>query len=298
MNLKTLMPTILGILLMALAPSGFARGGEIHDAARTGNVERIQALVQKDPGLLRAKDEHGATALFTAAMCGEEAAARRLLAMGADPDATADNGATPLHAAVYGGLPELVSLLLDRGVQVDARDHKGRTPLHMAAWQGQKASAGLLLARGAAIDARDQEGDTPLHWAALSGSLDVAALLLAKGADPRALDQDGETPLHAAARWLNEDLPMLARKRLYERHRDIAVLLLDRHVEIDPRNRKGYTPLLLAVEGNLWDLIDALVARGADINARNQEGKTPLGLALSLDRPELAARLREHGAHE
>lgn len=34
-----------------------ARGGEIHEAARAGQVERIQALVKQHPELLRAKDE-------------------------------------------------------------------------------------------------------------------------------------------------------------------------------------------------------------------------------------------------
>lgn len=71
-----------------------------------------------------------------AALNGRAAAVRRLLAVGADPQAPSEdlyNHGTPLHHAVWSGCLEAVQVLVAAGAKLDVRDtvHHG-TPLGWA----------------------------------------------------------------------------------------------------------------------------------------------------------------------
>ena len=65
-------------------------------------------------------------------------AAKRLLAAGADPDATNSRGETPLQWAAWSGSRDMVEMLLASGASLHARDHfpsAGWTALLCAAHQ-------------------------------------------------------------------------------------------------------------------------------------------------------------------
>ena len=68
-------------------------------------------------------------------------AAKKLLDMGADVNATTATGWTALHAAVYIGANNLVEFLVKNGARVDIQNGCGRSPLHLA--KGE-TSLGLL----------------------------------------------------------------------------------------------------------------------------------------------------------
>ena len=65
---------------------------------------------------------------------GHLAIAERLLAAGANVNATDGAGQTPLHIAALTGHSEAGRFLLGNGAEVNARDTKGRTPLAIAQW--------------------------------------------------------------------------------------------------------------------------------------------------------------------
>jgi ankyrin repeat protein len=99
--------------------------------------------------------------LWDAAEQGDAPAVARLLAAGADPNASVAERepsgqvvqVTVLgEAALYGRL-EVARLLLDAGADLDRADGDGFTPLMTAAGAGQVQALQLLLARGAAVDA-------------------------------------------------------------------------------------------------------------------------------------------------
>src|SRR6266498_3112728 len=76
----------------------------IHAAARAGDVARVSAFLDQDPGLVNARESAGWT---------------------------------PLHFAAQRGHEDLAKLLLDRGANVGARlKQGGGTPLHVAASTG------------------------------------------------------------------------------------------------------------------------------------------------------------------
>jgi len=56
-------------------------------------------------------------------------------------------------------------------------------------------------------------------------------------------------------------------------------LLLDRHADINAKNKFGFTTLIWAVYSNNKDMVRELLAHGADINVRNIYGRTALNIA-------------------
>ncbi|MBD9735495.1 ankyrin repeat domain-containing protein [Streptomyces sp. H28] len=99
-------------------------------------------------------DRDGTTPLYVAAVHGDAATVRLLLAAGARPD-TESRGAgsegTPLCAAACWGHTEAVRELLAHGADPDLReDHgTGRTPLEWADTGPHPETAGVLVAAGA-----------------------------------------------------------------------------------------------------------------------------------------------------
>ena len=153
----------LFLLFGVMVWSSLAFGGEIHDAAARGDLQKVKALLKDHPELVSAKD---------------------------------GDGATPLHRAAEKGRKDVAEWLLAKGAEVNAMENDGYTPLHYAANQGHKDMAAWLLSKGAKINAKDNNGFTPLH---VTHNKDVVKLLLAKGAEVNAKDNNGCTPLRAVA---------------------------------------------------------------------------------------------------
>ena len=103
------------VLFIALAWSSLVFCGEIQDAAKDGNLDKVKALVQANPKLVTSKDAEGKTAL---------------------------------HWAATGGHKEVVQFLLDSKADVHAKDNDGKTPLDLASFH--KDIADLLRQNGGA----------------------------------------------------------------------------------------------------------------------------------------------------
>lgn len=132
--------------------------------------------------------EAGATPLLRAALCGDLAVVRLLLAHKADPKIPTFDHTTPLMTASGVGWAdgmlreysedqtlEVVRLLLDLGADVNAANDHGITALHGAGFKGANKVVQLLVDHGARLDALDKGEDygfgvstvrmTPLNWA-------------------------------------------------------------------------------------------------------------------------------------
>ncbi|XP_076165189.1 tankyrase isoform X1 [Ptiloglossa arizonensis] len=136
------------------------------DAAKKGNLARVQRLVTQDN--INCRDAQG-------------------------------RNSTPLHlAAGYNNL-EVAEFLLERGADVNAQDKGGLIPLHNASSYGHLDIAALLIKYNTVVNATDKWGFTPLHEAAQKGRTQLCALLLAHGADPFLKNQEGQTPVDLAS---------------------------------------------------------------------------------------------------
>ena len=114
--------------------NSLAFGGEIHDAAKAGNLEKVKALLKDNPELVSSKDESGLTPLEWAVIKGNKEMVKLLLNSKADVNAKGSTADTVLHAAAVFNHKDVAELLLANKADVNAKNNKGETPLHLAAF--------------------------------------------------------------------------------------------------------------------------------------------------------------------
>lgn len=152
-----------------------------------------------------------------------------LLAHGADPNSrlksptlqrahtpgepTLNTGTTPLMRAAKNGDAASVRLLLEHGADPNVRQKNGTTALMLAAGLG----------RGTGAFTKDYATEAEL--------LESVRVLVAAGADVNAVDDAGETPLHFGAQASD----------------DIVTFLADRGAKLDVKDKKGRTPVEMAL---------------------------------------------------
>jgi ankyrin repeat protein len=157
----------------------------IFEAAATGQIERVRALLRQDPELVEAFSVDGFSALSLSTFFGHRETAAALIETGADVNLASKEAmkVTPLHSAAASRQSDIASLLIEHGADVNAQQvESGFTPLHEAAANGDMELATLLLEHGANVDAEMNDGKTPLAFALERKQEAMAELLRARGA--------------------------------------------------------------------------------------------------------------------
>ncbi|MCH7596915.1 MAG: ankyrin repeat domain-containing protein, partial [Planctomycetes bacterium] len=260
-------------------------------------------------GALAASGAPTKSPLHEAAASGDTDRLKELLTAGAEVDSLDDAGQTPLHKAAAQGRPEAVKLLLDKGADANAQDANGKTPLQLVReamrqyWDSGKSiphryrNLGELLASGGADVGGKKSAHalrleevkrlvgtpTPLYRAARQGSKESVESLLDDGADISARGSRGMTALHAAAEGFMRDRGWSHAMEQEMGKNDylgtVTVLLENGAAPSAPDNR-GNTPLHWAASGGYRDVAETLLAFGAQMDAANSDGRTPLGSAV------------------
>jgi ankyrin repeat protein len=156
---------------------------DVFEAATVGDLDRLRALLDEDPELVRARSVDDGTALHFAAFFTQPDAARLLIDRGADIEAVASTfgNVRPLHSAAAASNTDTVKALLDSGADPNARQNGGFTPLHAAAQNGDREAVEALLAKGADPDAKTDEGKTAADFAREQGHESLVPLLARVG---------------------------------------------------------------------------------------------------------------------
>jgi ankyrin repeat protein len=154
-----------------------------------------------------------------AAMRGDTAAVRALLAQKADANAAQADGATALHWAVHRSDVNLVNILIRAGADVKLANRLGATPLSLACTNGDAPVIDSLLKAGADPNEALPRGEKPLMFAARTGRVDAMKVLLDHGAEVNAKETlRGTTALMWAASGAHPGAVQL----LIERGADLA----------------------------------------------------------------------------
>ncbi|MEQ1898993.1 MAG: ankyrin repeat domain-containing protein [Vicinamibacterales bacterium] len=277
-------------------------------AARSGSVDAVKALLAKGAQVNVAEEVHGQTALMWAAAAGHSAVVKTLAEAGGDIKAR--------NRAPGKGIQ------MDTGFRIPAdndplgiRSHRNTgawgitldglqfTPLMWAARAGHVDTVKTLLDLGANVNEAKPEGTTSLILAIINNHWELASKLLDWGADPNL--GPGYTALHQVA-WSRR---INLKAAFHPGHPDptgtvdslsLAKKIIDKGAKVNAqmtesfkdnmRNRMmriGATAFLLSSKVVDLPMLKLMLEHGADRTILNNNQDTPLMLAagVSLSNP-------------
>ena len=193
-----------GLIAAGLLSASPAFAQDIHQAIRSGDVQQVRAILEKDEAAVRVR-RFGVYPLHLAARLGNRTIAEMLIARGADIDQFGAEAAefspyefTPLTEAIRTGNMDMIRLFVEKGARLDRVTSYGESYLHFAVITNQKEAAAFLIDRGIDVNLRKRGGLRPLHLAAVMGFDEMAEMLMERGARLDVRSTDGATPLHFA----------------------------------------------------------------------------------------------------
>uniref|UniRef100_A0A3Q3JDL2 Poly [ADP-ribose] polymerase n=1 Tax=Monopterus albus TaxID=43700 RepID=A0A3Q3JDL2_MONAL len=285
--------------------TGEYKKDELLEAARSGNEEKLMAL---------------------------------LTPLNVNCHASDGRKSTPLHLAAGYNRVRIVQLLLQHGADVHAKDKGGLVPLHNACSYGHYEVTELLLKHGACVNAMDLWQFTPLHEAASKNRVEVCSLLLSHGADPTLLNCHSKSSVdmaptpelkerltyefkgHSLLQAAREADMTKAKKTLaleiinfkhphtYEtalhcavasphpKRKQVTELLLRKGANVNEKNKDFMTPLHVAAERAHNDIMEVLQKHGAKVNALDTLGQTALHRAALAGHLQTCRLLLGYGA--
>ncbi len=262
------------------------------DAAVSGDLETLQALIAEQPALIRARSArvHRVTLLHYVAANGVEdfrqktppnavGIAKFLLDAGAEVDAVAETYGGGLaqttmnllvsstHPAGAGLQSALVEVLLDHGAAINGLEDDG-SPLMtaIAFWYGDAAET--LARRGARID--------NVVAAASVGREDLVRRYVV---DRVTLSPDVryfETQWFSTPRDPKAHIEMAFASACHFKRSEIAGFFLELGVDVAAKDKDDMTPLHWAAANGMMQLIVTLIDRGAPLEVENRWGGTVL----------------------
>jgi ankyrin repeat protein len=292
----------LAILTLPVAGAALAAGpasDDLYNAIRANDLARLRVLVH-DASDANTKDSRGETPLMYAAAAGSLEAMKFLIAKGADVNAQNEFGST----ALIWSATDLakVRLLIDHGANVNTASKRGRTALFLAAMSDRSAeTVRLLLAKGADPKITDSFKNTVLNAAAAGNDTETIRMIIAAGVDVNAANLLGMTPLIVSAgdNGNTRAVKMLLAKGAHVNAVSPAPFL---YPGLSPKAGNpqfgSITALGMAAPFGPPELVKALLDAGAEVNVKDIRGMTPLMLAVGTDHqdPAIIRMLLDHGA--
>lgn len=255
----------------------------LHYAAMFSKPAHMELLLSKHTSLLNKKSDGGSTPLVVAIQHDNVEAVAWLLSKKADAFTRQVDGYTPLHNALHYGNPYCVRMVLDAlqdDVQskLNAVSDSGATPLMLAAELDSPELVQLLLDRGANRSFRRKDGflaldiavirnceatvallvdsspfsETTVENAIKKSSLKILKHLIKKAEFFTYKNSNKETALILAARYAHLPVALMI---VQQKREDLSYL--------DAQNVIRETALQIALQGGLYELVDALIAAGA-----------------------------------
>lgn len=224
-------------------------------AAVCARLDVVQHLVKEPHPALDTRDANGHTPLTVAAGIGDLDIVRCLLQAKANLEAEDGHNALSIAASYPHAINVTRYLVKEAHANVETNDSAGCTPLMFAAQKGNLIAVRFLLEAKANLEAEDGQGNTALHYCSYEktgfcfdgkSSTNVVRCLLEAKANLEGRNDDGETLLHISVSRRNFGM--------------VRYLLEETRVNLEARDKYGYTPLL-----NATDVMNATVDRPPEI---------------------------------
>lgn len=197
---------------------------------------------------------------------------------GASLEITDKHCRTPLFLAVLENRVEITQELIYNGVDVNCKDDSYTRLIELAVKKNDLNLVSLLLSAGAKVDPDD------LHYALENNYIEITEIMIQNGVDINGKISSGETALTHAIRINNMTL--------------FNALI---RMKVDPNVPDSYgtfpkTPIIMAVQRNSKEMVQALIQSGANIETSPYGGYTPLICAADNGYDEILSILIEEGA--
>ena len=209
-----------------------------------------------------------------------------------------DKGNTILHKALsmeYEYFDTFALLLNKTKFSINTPNAEGDTLLHVIARNDLSEYLSLVLSRQPDIGVRNKEGQSPLDIAVQNGSAQLVVELVEasnRNVDFQPIktyrDDEGNSLLHRA---VNANSEKAVRSLIqYGLGPDTPNTEMDSYSD-------GGSPLHLAAQKEMFEIVNLLLELGADINNKhNYYGNTPLHVAARFGNEEMVKHLLDKGA--
>ncbi|OQE44088.1 hypothetical protein PENCOP_c002G00032 [Penicillium coprophilum] len=240
----------------------------LHYAAKNGDLELVQRLLDLMPSLFDKRNNLGQTALVVAANEGQSSVVESLVKVAASHSESygEDEKFAVLTIAASKGSLDLMKDILSESNQLAKRQNEsGDVLLFIAIKSEQEDVVRFLLTENVDLSIKDGLGSTLLHSATESGLLKTVEYLLEK--KPELINEkntENETALVIAFRKEDEN---------------VISLLLENKANIDVRDNDGRTMLHSACRRSSLNIVQKLLNGGAKPTTTGDDNETPLHLA-------------------
>jgi len=284
-------------------------------AAQRGNDIIVKMLIERGLGP-DCEDRNGLTPLQHAVFNNRLNVAILLLRNGANVKRPGPRQATLLEEAYNQENLEMMDVLLEHGKKLDQA--KKNELLIRAVVTNRYREVELLLNYGADPDFSGQAGNTGLFYAVERGSDAITELLLKHGAYLWKENQERKFPIGFACTKIPEAINEQVLRKLLEKEDELVSSgnarnrliveaarsgciktverLLQLGVDVDTRDGKGQTALMVASQGSRKSLVQLLLDRNADRSAVDNTNRTALTFAQEAKAQEIVQLLRPHSA--
>lgn len=248
-----------------------SRDGEtaLMRACARGRLALVRWLLERGVDI-NAVDTRNRSALTHAARSGLVKIVRELLSY--KPVLKMDLGSDDIDSLLVATLdyPEILEAVLEGERIPERKPSEFPSALHRAIFYEKLPAARILINKGFDVNTVDDRNMAPIHYAvAFAADASITRLLIDTGADLKVANVEGYTALHLAVCG-----PTVVMQVLLE---------YAKHLDLNQRNNKGITPLMMVEKATNNECMKLLIRAGADVNCQNDEGVPPLYLALSFD---------------
>ncbi|KAF3196275.1 hypothetical protein TWF106_005153 [Orbilia oligospora] len=219
----------------------------------------------------------GRTPLMKAVMGGHKTTVRCLLDEGAHVNHRDDMGWSAVHWAVRKGNETLTRILLEEGANIHERTADEQNAICLAVHHDMKSLVRFLVENGAAINGYGGNGMAPIHLAAMMGKEGILSVLLELGA---------LVNNYTKGSAINSQTALMV--AIIQQHEGIVRILLNHsHINLEAEDRNRSTALHYAVQKANIPIVKMVLDKNPRLEDMNIDGKTPIDLAKDKEVKDL-----------